>query len=86
MQQPVTQLLAQWRNGDERAFAQLSAIMYEELRQLAQRHLRRRPRQTDAQAHCGQNQAESEKRGQLRQLRPSPGCDHDTLCKRPHAG
>ena len=41
MQQPVTQLLAQWRDGDERAFAQLSAVMYEELRQLAQRHLRR---------------------------------------------
>jgi RNA polymerase sigma factor (TIGR02999 family) len=40
-QQPVTQLLAQWRDGDERAFAQLSAVMYEELRQLAQRHLRR---------------------------------------------
>ena len=39
--QPVTQLLAQWRDGDERAFAQLSGIMYEELRQLAQRHLRR---------------------------------------------
>jgi RNA polymerase sigma-70 factor, ECF subfamily len=31
----------QWRDGDERAFAQLSALMYEELRQLAQRHLRR---------------------------------------------
>jgi RNA polymerase sigma factor (TIGR02999 family) len=29
--QPVTQLLAQWRDGDERAFAQLSGIMYEEL-------------------------------------------------------
>ena len=41
MQQPVTQLLAQWRDGDERAFAQLSALMYEELRQLAQRHLQR---------------------------------------------
>jgi RNA polymerase sigma factor (TIGR02999 family) len=41
MQQPVTQLLAQWRDGDERAFAQLSTLMYEELRQLAQRHLRR---------------------------------------------
>ncbi len=39
--QPVTQLLAQWRDGDERAFAQLSGIMYEELRQLAQSHLRR---------------------------------------------
>ena len=37
----MTQLLAQWRDGDERAFAQLSALMYEELRQLAQRHLRR---------------------------------------------
>jgi RNA polymerase sigma factor (TIGR02999 family) len=41
MQQPVTQLLAQWRDGDERAFAELSALMYDELRQLAQRHLRR---------------------------------------------
>lgn len=41
MQQPVTQLLAQWRDGDERAFAQLSSIMYDELRQLAQRHLAR---------------------------------------------
>lgn len=41
MQQPVTQLLAQWRDGDERSFAQLSALMYEELRQLAQRHLQR---------------------------------------------
>jgi RNA polymerase sigma factor (TIGR02999 family) len=41
MQQPVTQLLAQWRDGDEGAFAELSALMYEELRQLAQRHLRR---------------------------------------------
>jgi RNA polymerase sigma-70 factor, ECF subfamily len=41
MPQAVTQLLAQWRDGDERAFAELSALMYEELRQLAQRHLRR---------------------------------------------
>src|SRR4026207_1764243 len=41
MQQPVTQLLAQWRDGDERAFAQLSALMYEKLRQRAQRHLQR---------------------------------------------
>lgn len=39
-QQPVTQLLAQWSRGNERAFAELSGILYEELRQLAQRHLR----------------------------------------------
>jgi RNA polymerase sigma factor (TIGR02999 family) len=38
-QQPVTQLLAQWRGGSEEAFAQLTALLYEELRQLAQRHL-----------------------------------------------
>lgn len=37
--QPVTELLAQWRDGSEQAFAQLSALLYEELRQLAQRHL-----------------------------------------------
>lgn len=41
MQQPVTQLLAEWRDGSERAFAQLSALLYEELRELAHRHLRR---------------------------------------------
>jgi RNA polymerase sigma-70 factor, ECF subfamily len=41
MQQPVTQLLAEWRGGSERAFAQLSSVLYEELRELAQRHLRR---------------------------------------------
>lgn len=41
MQQPVTQLLAEWRDGDERAFAQLSSLLYNELRELAHRHLRR---------------------------------------------
>jgi RNA polymerase sigma-70 factor, ECF subfamily len=39
--QPVTQLLAQWQGGSEQAFAQLTGILYEELRGLAQRHLRR---------------------------------------------
>jgi RNA polymerase sigma factor (TIGR02999 family) len=41
MQQPVTQLLAEWRDGSERALAQLSSILYDELRELAHRHLRR---------------------------------------------
>jgi hypothetical protein len=41
MQQPVTQLLAQWRSGDEHALASLSAILYKELGQMAQQHLRR---------------------------------------------
>ena len=40
-QQPVTQLLAEWRGGSERAFAQLSSLLYEDLRELAHRHLRR---------------------------------------------
>lgn len=39
--QPVTQLLSEWRAGSERAFADLSALLYEELRELAHRHLRR---------------------------------------------
>jgi RNA polymerase sigma factor (sigma-70 family) len=39
--QPVTQLLAQWRSGSEQAFAELTGILYDELRELAQRHLRR---------------------------------------------
>jgi len=41
MQQPVTQLLAQWRSGDEHALISLSAILYKELGQMAQQHLRR---------------------------------------------
>lgn len=38
---PVTQLLAAWRAGSDAALSQLSAVLYDELRQLAQRHLRR---------------------------------------------
>src|SRR5690606_32349132 len=38
---PVTQLLMQWSQGDQKAFAELSAVLYDELRQMAQRHLRR---------------------------------------------
>ena len=40
-QQPVTQLLVQWRSGDEQAFARLTGILYQQLRSLAERHLRR---------------------------------------------
>src|SRR5262245_49871966 len=38
---PVTQLLAQWRSGNEKALGELTALIYQELRNLAQRHLRR---------------------------------------------
>lgn len=37
----VTRLLLQWRAGDEAALAALFPIVYDELRALAQRHLRR---------------------------------------------
>ena len=37
---PVTQLLAEWRAGSDQALAQLSTMLYDELRQLAQRALR----------------------------------------------
>ena len=36
----VTQLLLQWRAGDEAALAALLPLVYEELRSLARRHLR----------------------------------------------
>jgi RNA polymerase sigma-70 factor, ECF subfamily len=42
--QPVTQLLAKWRSGDEAALAELTAILYDQLRRLAQRHLRKERR------------------------------------------
>ena len=52
----------------------------------AQRHLRRRPRQTDAQAHRDQSQAETQERRQLRRVAPSSNCDDDALCRRPLRG
>ena len=41
VEHPVTELLAQWRAGSDHALSQLSAILYDELRALAQAHLRR---------------------------------------------
>lgn len=38
---PVTQLLIKWRGGDEVALSELTALLYQELRTLAQRHLSR---------------------------------------------
>lgn len=38
---PVTQLLAEWNAGSDAALAQLSRVLYDELRRLAQQHLRR---------------------------------------------
>ena len=40
-EQPVTQLLAQWRGGNPAALGELTGLVYQELRSLAQRHLRR---------------------------------------------
>src|SRR5262245_57983472 len=37
----VTQLLREWRNGDQQAFEKLTALVYDELRRLAARYLRR---------------------------------------------
>jgi RNA polymerase sigma factor (TIGR02999 family) len=39
--QPVTRLLVQWSGGNEAALGELTALLYRELRSLAQRHLRR---------------------------------------------
>jgi RNA polymerase sigma factor (sigma-70 family) len=44
---PVTRLLVQWSGGNEAALGELTALLYRELRSLAQRHLRReRPNHT----------------------------------------
>ena len=37
----VTQLLLAWRNGDAQALEQLTPLLYDELRRLAARYLRR---------------------------------------------
>lgn len=39
--QPVTQLLIQWRDGDAHALAQLTSVLYDDLRRMAQGYLRR---------------------------------------------
>lgn len=45
--QQITQLLLAWGNGDERALEDLMPLVYDELRKVAARHLRRmRPGQT----------------------------------------
>jgi RNA polymerase sigma-70 factor (ECF subfamily) len=38
-QQRVTELLARWTHGDEAALAELTPLVYEELRRLAHRHM-----------------------------------------------
>ena len=38
-QQRVTDLLVQWSQGDDRALAELTPLVYEELRRLAHRHM-----------------------------------------------
>src|SRR5437870_6522097 len=38
-QQEVTQLLADWSRGDDAAFAELTPLVYEELRRIAHRHM-----------------------------------------------
>jgi RNA polymerase sigma-70 factor, ECF subfamily len=44
---PVTQLLEKWRSGNQAALGELTGLVYQELRSLAQRHLRReRPNHT----------------------------------------
>jgi RNA polymerase sigma factor (sigma-70 family) len=44
---PVTRLLLQWSGGNEAALGELTALLYRELRSLAQKHLRReRPNHT----------------------------------------
>src|SRR5262245_9691388 len=43
----ITQLLHEWRNGDQQALEKLTALVYDELRRLAARYLRReRPNHT----------------------------------------
>src|SRR6266480_5747858 len=38
-QQRVTDLLAQWSQGDDRALSELTPLVYEELRRLAHHHM-----------------------------------------------
>ena len=46
----VTQLLVDWSHGDEEALARLTPLVYDELRRVAQRYLRRERRDHTLQA------------------------------------
>lgn len=48
--QDITQLLVQWKNGNETALVQLLPLVYQELRTLARSHLRRERRDHTLQA------------------------------------
>jgi RNA polymerase sigma factor (TIGR02999 family) len=41
--QELTALLVAWRNGDQEAFDKLALLVYDELRQMAHRYLKRQP-------------------------------------------
>lgn len=53
----VTQLLLAWRNGDEQALEQLTPLVYDELRRLAARYLRRERAEHTLQATALVNEA-----------------------------
>lgn len=53
----VTQLLVDWRNGNERALDQLMPIVYEELRRVAHRHMRGEAQNATLQATALVNEA-----------------------------
>jgi RNA polymerase sigma-70 factor, ECF subfamily len=53
----VTQLLLAWRRGDEQAFSDLMPLVYEELRSLAKKHLRRERPGNTLQATALANEA-----------------------------
>ena len=48
--QDITQLLIQWKGGDEKALAELLPLVYSELRTLARSYLRRERRDHTLQA------------------------------------
>jgi RNA polymerase sigma factor (TIGR02999 family) len=53
----VTRLLCEWRNGDQQALAQLTPLVYDELRRLAAGYLRRERLQHTLQATALVNEA-----------------------------
>lgn len=57
MPENVTQLLVNWRNGDESALDQLMPLIYDELRWLAKRYLARERRNHTLQTTALVNEA-----------------------------
>lgn len=75
----VTQLLRQWRNGDRQALAQLTPLVYDELRRLAAHYLQRE--RTDHTLQATALAKFDERKSRIIELRYFGGLEMDEIAE-----